>query len=110
MLLQETTRIGMLYDFYSPLLTERQRTILKLYYFEDWSLGEIADHTKVSRQAVFEAVKRARSTLDELEGKLHLLEKHQQRRKLVQQIRAAISTFPEKEKAVYLLEELLNLD
>lgn len=110
MLLQETTRIGMLYDFYSPLLTERQRTILTLYYFEDWSLGEIADQTQVSRQAIFEAVKRARSALEELETKLHLFEKHQRRRELIQQIGSAISTFSEKEQAMRLLEELLNLD
>lgn len=101
----------MLYDFYSPLLTEKQRSMLKLYYFEDWSLGEIADHSNVSRQAVFEAVKRARTTLDELETKLHLLEKHHRRREIIHQIERAMGTLPEgKGVALQLLEELLNLD
>ncbi|WP_304459767.1 sigma factor-like helix-turn-helix DNA-binding protein, partial [Alicyclobacillus sendaiensis] len=41
--MRDVTRVGDLYAFYEPLLTERQRQIVELYHFEDMSLGEIAE-------------------------------------------------------------------
>ena len=44
--------IGWLFDFYGPLLTERQRKLLALYCNEDFSLSEIAAREGISRQGV----------------------------------------------------------
>ncbi len=51
--------IGWLFDFYGPLLTERQRKLLALYCNEDFSLSEIAAREGISRQGVYDAVHRA---------------------------------------------------
>jgi len=75
--LSKTTRINLLFDFYEPLLTEKQRTFLKLYFHDDFSLGEIAAEFTISRQAVYEHVKRAEQVLEGYESKLNLLVRHE---------------------------------
>ena len=42
-MLEKTTRINYLYDFYQSLLTEKQKSYMSLYYLDDYSLGEIAE-------------------------------------------------------------------
>jgi len=67
----------MLFDFYGLLLTEKQRTFLQYYFHDDYSLGEIAEEFEISRQAIYEHIKRAESMLESYESKLHLLQKHE---------------------------------
>ncbi|MGG1514676.1 putative DNA-binding protein [Paenibacillus oryzisoli] len=81
-MLEKTNRVNLLFDFYEPLLTEKQRTFLQLYFHDDYSLGEIAENFAISRQAVYEHIKRAETTLLDYERKLQLLHKHEQRMKL----------------------------
>jgi predicted DNA-binding protein YlxM (UPF0122 family) len=76
--LAKTTRINMLFDFYEHLLTEKQQTFLKYYFHDDYSLGEIAAEFDISRQAVYEHVKRAEAVLESCESKLKLLVKHEE--------------------------------
>lgn len=110
-MLERTTEMNLLYDFYGSLLTEKQRTILELYYSEDWSLGEIAEHLGISRQAVFEAIKRAQNTLTDLEEKLGLLSKHVERQKVVEELRNRLEAYPEaKTMAEPLMNRLLEID
>lgn len=45
-------------DCYSDLLTEKQQTYLEYYYQEDYSLSEIAQILDVSRNAVFDNLKK----------------------------------------------------
>ena len=44
-------RIGRLYDVYGSLLTVRQQKIMEQYFYDDLSLGEIAEELGVSRRA-----------------------------------------------------------
>ncbi|MGG4035819.1 YlxM family DNA-binding protein [Paenibacillus cisolokensis] len=74
--LAKTNRINMLIDFYEPLLTDKQRTFLKYYFHDDFTLGEIAAESGISRQAVYEHVKRASLMLESYEEKLGLLARH----------------------------------
>ncbi|WP_195573096.1 putative DNA-binding protein [Paenibacillus sp. 1001270B_150601_E10] len=90
-LLQKTNRINMLFDFYEPLLTEKQQTFLKCYFQDDFTLGEIAQEFGISRQAVYEHIKRAEQTLESYESKLALLQKFETRTKLMSQIEHAIT-------------------
>lgn len=69
-----------LLDLYGGLLTDKQRDIMDLYYNDDLSLGEIADHYDISRQGVHDAIKRGDESLAEYEQRLGLLKADEQRR------------------------------
>ncbi|MCZ2257054.1 putative DNA-binding protein [Sporosarcina sp. G11-34] len=84
MSLVKTTRINFLFDFYQSLLTDKQREYMNLYYLEDLSLGEIAGEHSVSRQAVYDNVRRTEALLEDYEAKLNLFSKHQKRIELVE--------------------------
>ena len=67
--------MGMLEDYYGGLLTEYQQKIVKGDYDEDKSLNELAEELGVSRQAVFDTLKRAEEKLRNYESKLGLVRK-----------------------------------
>lgn len=85
-MIEKWLRIGSLLDFYGPLLTEKQRLCLELHYQNDWSLGEIAAHLAISRQAVNDMLKRTEETLSDYEVKLGLLEKYERQQIIVQEV------------------------
>jgi predicted DNA-binding protein YlxM (UPF0122 family) len=62
-------------DIYGALLTEKQRTFMRLHFEDDLSFGEIAKEYGVSRQAIHDAVKHAEKSLEDYESKLGLLGK-----------------------------------
>lgn len=74
--MKDVLRVSLLFDFYGPLLTEKQQELVKQYYLEDLSLAEIAEGAGVSRQAVHDLIKRAESALEEYERKLGLVATH----------------------------------
>ncbi|OEG00370.1 hypothetical protein BHF71_00225 [Vulcanibacillus modesticaldus] len=82
-MLEKTTRFIMLYDFYQDLLTEKQKKYAELYYQDDLSLGEIAEEFGISRQAVYEHIKRSEMLLEDYESKLKLLAKHEERKEIL---------------------------
>ncbi|MDD4767272.1 MAG: YlxM family DNA-binding protein [Desulfotomaculaceae bacterium] len=73
--------MNMLFDFYGVLLTERQKDYMDLYYCQNLSLGEIAAEFKVTRQAVYDTLKRAEQLLSQYEEKLGLVTKSTAERK-----------------------------
>jgi uncharacterized protein len=83
-------RINYLYDFYGELLTRRQQQILELYYNHDLSLGEISIETGISRQAVHDLLKRSSATLEKMEKKLGLWERHIAQQKELESVAALI--------------------
>ncbi|MFD0959452.1 YlxM family DNA-binding protein [Paenibacillus chungangensis] len=84
--LAKTTRMNLLLDFYEGLLTEKQRTILTYYYRDDFSLGEIALEFDISRQAVYDNIKRAQGALEGYESKLGLLIRHERLLRLTERL------------------------
>jgi len=62
--------ISVLLDFYGSLLTDKQREVIELYYDEDLSLAEIAEHAGITRQGVRDCIKRAEFQLLDCEAKL----------------------------------------
>lgn len=61
-----------------------------MYYLEDYSLGEISELLQVSRQAVYDNIKRTETMLESYEKKLHLFDKFQQRATLLNKLDQAI--------------------
>ena len=66
---------AMLYDFYGELLKDNQKEVFENYVLDNLSLSERAEERNISRQAVYDMIKRADRALNEYEDKLHLLEK-----------------------------------
>ena len=64
-----------LYDIYKDLLTDKQKEYYEAYYFDNLSLGEIADNYDVSRNAIFNQLKLIEEKLEEFEDKLKINEK-----------------------------------
>ena len=58
--------MSLLFDFYGETLTEKQRELFDLYYNEDLSLSEIAEHAGITRQGVRDSIKRAEHALHEM--------------------------------------------
>lgn len=66
----------LLFDFYGDILTEKQKELFDLYYNEDLSLAEIAEHVGITRQGVRDSIVRAEHTLTDLEEKLGLVSRY----------------------------------
>ena len=64
---------SLLLDFYGQLLTDKQRETCELYFNEDLSLAEIAEQCGISRQGVWDNVRRAVAALEEIEEKTGLI-------------------------------------
>ncbi len=99
-MLDKTTRLNLLYDFYQELLTDKQRQYMELYFQDDYSLGEIAEEFGISRQGVYEHIKRAEVLLEEYEDKLNLLSKYQQRHQIIDELEKLILTIEKNENQV----------
>ena len=64
-ILKRRLHFNLLYDFYSPLLTARQRKVYETLCFSDLTLSEAAEVLGISRQAVYIL---ARNVMNKLEG------------------------------------------
>ncbi|WP_251943073.1 putative DNA-binding protein [Staphylococcus sp. Marseille-Q5304] len=76
----KTIRMNYLFDFYQSLLTKKQRNYLELFYLQDYSLSEIADTFEVSRQAVYDNIRRTGDLVEDYEAKLGLYKSFEQRK------------------------------
>lgn len=110
-LFDKTTRMNLLFDFYQGLLTEKQKAYITLYYLDDFSLGEIAEEFEVSRQAVYDNIKRTEESLENYENKLGMLEKYTRREDLLQKLSKILENEPFFDKNIdLLLKELKEID
>lgn len=74
-MIEKKIKIGNLYAFYGHLLTNKQQEILTHYCIHDLSLGEISENLQISRQAVYDTIKRSETLLEDYEKKLKLLDR-----------------------------------
>lgn len=86
----------LLFDFYSELLTDKQKQIYSLYHLDDLSLGEISEQMDISRQGVFDTLKRCEHQFNHYEEKLHLVQKFVNNKKRAKEIYQLISSIKRK--------------
>lgn len=73
--LEKKNYYNSLYGYYYTLLTTKQQEIFEAYYSEDYSLSEISEDLKISRNAVWDSLQKTIQILDEYENKLKLHQK-----------------------------------
>lgn len=73
--LEKSIYINELYDLYGSLLTKKQQEIIELYYCDDLSLSEISEQLEVSRNAVYDCLKKGVKQLENYEKELNLYQR-----------------------------------
>lgn len=89
-MINQTVHMGLLFDFYGQLLTDKQRLFFSLYHQDDLSLGEIAEQHGVTRQAVYDTLRRSQNTLLDFEEKLGLIKRSGKQRVLLGMIQTKL--------------------
>lgn len=85
-MVEKLVEVGILYDFYGKLLSTRQYLAIELYYIHDLSLAEIGEELGITRQSVFDTLKRAENKLYEYEEVLGLVNKFNNRQRDIEKI------------------------
>lgn len=83
--------LSLLYDFYGALLNEHKRGIFEDYILNDYSLSEIATEKGMTRQGVYDIIRRSSKELRVYEEKLSLVHKFQKVKEMVNQIQESAS-------------------
>lgn len=93
----EDSRVNrsMLLDFYGELLTEKQRECFDLHYNEDLSLSEIAEQLGISRQGVWDNIRRAEAAMQEIENKTGLIRRTEETAKALERLKSRIEQLKE---------------
>ena len=103
MVLDEFVEIANLLEIYSSLLSEKQKEYLIDHFENDLSLSEIAKNNNVSRQAIYDNIKRGIALLYDYEDKLKFYQ-------IKKNIREELMNLKEnytKEKLEKIIENLL---
>ena len=92
-----------LYEMYYPLLTSKQQTSMSYYYLDNYSLSEIAEIQKTTRNAVHDLISRTTKKLYAYEQKLALREKHITRLNIIDELKKTVQ-----DKAILALIDALE--
>ena len=109
--MEKNVEISMLLDLYKNLLTDKQVDFLNDYYNNDYTLSEIAENEKITRQAVRDIIKKGENKLFEYEEKLGLMRKQIMQEEQIANILAEITKISNKssdEEIAKVLEDVKN--
>lgn len=101
--------VSLLYDFYGSLLTEKQKEIVELYYGDDLSLGEISESLNISRQGVYDLLKRSEKQLYHYEEKLRLVEKFMEQKRKLKEAYALLDSLGKSDNIERIKEILVDV-
>ena len=87
--MEDREKIILLYDYYSELLSDKQKEYFEEYYFDNLSLAEIAENEGKSRNAIHKVIKGVILRLYEYEDKLGLCWKEDKLKKILLRINDA---------------------
>ena len=79
-------------DAYGNLLTEKQKQIFTMYYFDDMSLFEIAEELNISRQGVRDSLVKSAEQLHAYEEKCGLADKLAKTKEQLADIQKSLNT------------------
>ncbi|MEY8443013.1 putative DNA-binding protein [Lactococcus ileimucosae] len=105
--IEKTNRMNTLFEFYATLLTDKQMNYIELYYADNYSLAEIAEEFDVSRQAVYDNIKRTEKVLEGYEEKLHLYSNYVVRNQLIDKL---LEEYASDKHLTALLHEIQKID
>ena len=86
-----TVERTMLFDFFGDLLTEKQKQYYDLHYNADLSLAEIAEQEGISRQGVWDIIRRAEATLRKAEERTGLVKRFRELQDSVSALERSVS-------------------
>lgn len=89
--MEKIVQKGEFLDIYGKLLTKKQRECLELYYDENLTLAEIAEHFNISRQAVHDAMRHGEEQLYTYEKELNIVTKRKERQNNVEKLKILLS-------------------
>jgi predicted DNA-binding protein YlxM (UPF0122 family) len=99
--LDKKIETAQLFLIYQDLLTDKQKKYMEMYLLEDFSLGEIAASENVSRNAVFDQIKKTIAIINNFEEKLEINKKNIEREEIILKLEENFSKD--------LLEKLKNI-
>ncbi|MBS4460464.1 putative DNA-binding protein [Lactococcus petauri] len=105
--IEKTNRMNTLFEFYATLLTDKQMNYIELYYADNYSLAEIAEEFNVSRQAVYDNIKRTEKVLEGYEEKLHLFSNYVVRNQLIDEL---LAEYASDKHLTTILREIQKID
>lgn len=108
--LEERVELSLLYDFYGALLKENQKRMFEACILEDYNFSEIAQEEGISRQGVYDAIKRASRQLRSYEEKLGLVARFEKQNALLQRIRSEVKLLEPKKDNLHWDNLLLMLE
>lgn len=103
MMLEEFIEIASLLDIYSELLSGKQKEYMVDHFENDLSLSEIAKNNNVSRQAIYDNIKRGIAVLNDYENKLGFYSKKKKILKNLEDLRDDFSI----EKLDKIIDEVI---
>ena len=104
---EKNLNLGYLLDFYGELLPERKRSVMDMYYNEDFSLAEIAGERGISRQGVRDIIKKSEDELLFYEEKLGLAKKLKQVEETASQLQKMAGEYSLPEQLKEKISELV---
>ncbi len=69
--------VSELYELYGQMLTKKQQELFELYYYEDCSIVEIAQMNDVTKNAIYNSLKKSIKQLSNFEEILKIKQKYE---------------------------------
>jgi hypothetical protein len=108
--MEKIVRQALLFDFYGELLTEHQKSIYSDIVLNDLSYSEVARDEGISRQGVYDLVKRCDKILEDYESKLCLVEKFLETKERVSRIHELATALKEKTEQQELKDSICEIE
>lgn len=109
-IVEKIVRQSLLYDFYGELLTDHQKNIYEEVVMNDMSYSEIGRIYGISRQGVYDMIKRCDKILEDYEGKLKLVEKFVNAREKIATMQSNIQRLKADNRDLGLVDIIYEID